>query len=147
GTLETNGVSNLLGPANKLIDNRTINNNGTWTATGGGTVQSVNGATFNNLTGAGVDLQIDFNWNGDGTSSFNNLSGSSFKKTTTSGTTSIGPKFINDGGMVSTFLGTLAFYDFLQKSGAIHLLGGNISMICGMPLLADGGSCDGDGTI
>ena len=143
-TLEPSCSGSMPGFNPNTLNGGAILNYGTFTWSGAGSFNATNGATWTNFPNSIFDAQSDSNWNSDGTGIFNNQG--LFKKTDGTGTTSMGLKFNNDG-TVQSYLGTLAFCNFAQSSGLIELLGGVISTSCGMPLVIDGGGCDGSGSI
>jgi hypothetical protein len=140
------GTLNILGANPKNLIGAAIDNSGAAIWSGSGNIELREGANWTNRSSGTFDIQTDAALPGSEQETFNNLAGALFKKSAGAGTTHIGPKF-NNNGMVSTFTGTLAFCNFLQSSGAVHLLGGKFSTYCGTPLVVDGGTCDGDGTI
>jgi hypothetical protein len=157
GTIQGGGSLNfdmscltlITGSATKVLDQRTINNAGTISWTGFGTVQASNGATLNNLNGSLYDVQNDYLLSGsiDNTPTFNNQSGATFRKSSGTGTTTIGINF-NNSGLVDLQTGTTTFYNFHQLAGGTTKLnGGNLGNVGGTPITYDGGTLFGSGTI
>jgi hypothetical protein len=145
---ETLCIALITTTANKVFMQRTINNAGSAMWTGFGNIQVSNSATWNNLSGGVYDTQNDYSMNGtDTTPAFNNLTGSTFKKSSGTGTTAIGINF-NNSGLVDLQSGTTIFYNFHQLAGGTtQLNGGNLGNVGGTPITYDGGALFGSGTI
>jgi hypothetical protein len=153
GTITGSGLLQITGPVtinspatNVVLDGRTVDLFSTinYTSTGFPLILSnsaalnVNAAgTFNITTDQGIQV-------GTGSASITN--NGTFQKTAGSGTTAIGPTYVN-GGDTNALSGTLHFAgSFTQPLGITRLAGGNIASTFG-PMNYNGGVILGSGTI
>ena len=108
-TIPVTAQLNISGNSTKGLRFRTINNSGTTTWTGLGTINSGVGAVFNNLAGATFDVQNNevFDYNLGGTVTVFNNSGT-FRKTVGDLTTTMDIIF-NNTGTIDVQIGTVNF--------------------------------------
>jgi hypothetical protein len=121
GTLLLQGASN---PADKYLDQSTLNNTGTATWTGTGNLVFTGGATFNNLSGAVFDAQNDASI-AAGSGTFVNAG--TFRKSGGNGRTTINVAFTNNGTM-QVQVGTVALMGSLTNYANNTLTGGTYDL-------------------
>ena len=155
-TIGSGGRINFSGFGGQTLDGRTLTNNGLFNWTDGSSLLAINGAIFNNESGALVDVSTpnnsgspQFTWNNIGTNpTFNNKAGATLRKRngTTNELNFIEVKF-NNSGTVDTQAGAT----FLGRSGAndglVTLNGGSTLTGAGATYIADAGSANGTTTL
>lgn len=153
GTMSGSGVTTIAPGGTLLIsgswhdlDGRTLNQGGTATWTGTGTIDLSNGALINNQAGASLEAQDNgrMYFGGSGaTPAFNNAG--LFRKAIASGTTRFSNVPLNNTGTVKIESGELQFNNFVQTAGDTVLNGGNLA--CFNPINIQGGILAGTGTV
>ncbi|MFL6589222.1 MAG: beta strand repeat-containing protein [Chthoniobacterales bacterium] len=148
GILETKGTTIMSGFDLKFIDGRYVVNSGTWTITGSGELNMINGAKFDNRSGALFDTKIDWTLSStlENTPIFNNYTGAIFRKSGGAGTSNFGINF-NNYGTVDLKIGRYNFYNYTQFNGSLLLNGGSFGSLGGTTSLLQGGTCKGKGTM
>jgi hypothetical protein len=153
-TVAANGVLSISGTASKYLDSRTFNIGSDVTGPGmppgpiwtGGTIYGLNGAVLNNNTTFDVASDQQLLWSSGDTPVFNNFG--SFRKLTTTGTTSVFWQFNNTnnntdgqtpGGIVSVQSGTLALARGGISQGSDGSDFSTMTVADGMSLHFDGG--------
>jgi hypothetical protein len=115
GSTDANGGMAISGN-NKTLDTRTLNNAGNATWTGTGVIAFNNGALWNNLAGAVLDLQTTAGASGSGT--FDNQG--TVQKLTGTGTAGLGVLFINEGS-VDIEAGRLTVSNGFTNTGSVTI--------------------------
>ena len=125
GVTNANGGLSISGVAIKTLKTRTINNAGAATFSGTGSIDSGQGATFNNLSTGSFDHQGNsaFNFNAGGTATqFNNAG--TFTRTVGTGTASYNGVTFNNSGSVTLSTGTLHLVGGGTASGSLSVASG-----------------------
>jgi uncharacterized repeat protein (TIGR01451 family) len=142
GTTNANGGFNLTGGVN-LNNGRILNNAAMGVISSGGLYSGGNGAVFNNLPGATLDIQSDLRLGGflGGTDTFNNQG--TLTRSTATGTFSIFAIF-NNTGTVSVLTGRLTLSGSGTYTGSFNLTG-TLRMDAGTHDFNAGSSLSGPG--
>ncbi len=145
GVVNANGGVLLSGSGFKQLG-RTFNNATTTTWTSGG-LTMLQGAAFQNLSGASFDAQSDNSFTSfGGPSAFNNAG--SFTKSAGTGLSSLtGGVAFNNSGAVQAQTGTLGFFGGGTSSGSFVVSGGAQLSFAGDQNLQGASSVTGDGTV
>jgi uncharacterized repeat protein (TIGR01451 family) len=130
GVTNANGGFNLTGGVN-LNNGRTLNNAATGVISGSGFYNGGNGAVFNNLPGATLDLQNDLRIGSflGGTDTVNNQG--TLTRSTATGTFTIFSTSLNNSGTIEIRSGDLRLAQgapqFTQTAGVTRLNGGSLN--------------------
>jgi phage baseplate assembly protein gpV len=133
----------ILSGNGRTLDGRTLNNAATATWTGSAGIAFLNGAVWNNLTNAVLDVQSTAGANGAG--QFLNLG--TILKTTGTGTAGLGVA-LNNLGTVNVGAGRLTVSNGVSNTGSVTLgPGGTLDMGNGVYFQADGLTVLNGGTL
>jgi hypothetical protein len=144
-TVAAGATLTINGPGTKMLDSRTLNNNGTASWFGTGNIQLANGAILNNLAGATFQVQIDDAFSTTGALSvFNNVG--TFVQLNSTGVTTIAAPFFNTGS-VQVQTGTLILSQGGVSTGSFTVSpGATLNFAGGTHGLRAASSIAGDGT-
>jgi len=145
GPLTINHTMTIAGTDVRVLDTRSITNNGTIQVTGTGNINVSNGAAINNEQNATFEFQsdADINYTVGATTHFNNA-GTLLKNGGTN-TSYIGMD-VNNTGIVEVRTGVLHFQgNYVQTAGTAWLNGGNFQTSNSMSI--QGGTLEGTGTV
>jgi hypothetical protein len=128
------------------LDGRILDNTGTATWTGTGTLLTSNGGSIDNLAGAVFDVKGDGALSGfNAQPAFNNAG--TFRKLDSSGTTTFTNIPFNNSGTVDVQTGTLSFGGGGDSTGSFVVEDGATLVFDGAQTLRAGSTVGGDGTV
>ncbi len=146
-TLDNGATATLSGSNQKILDNYTLTNNGTFTWTGTGDISAGHSAVFHNQAGAVFDAQNDqsFTYYYSPMGTINNAG--TFKKSAGTGTTTINVTFNNTGNTLQALTGTIALWGGGTETGIFNFASGTtLDFHSGTYSLTDGTQLTGSGT-